>query len=223
MPRSSPLVIPFSDPVLGAKNLRILGEAFVSSGTSQSLSKFMTTVEGRLRRSPDPDRVLAHVLRFVEASFGSATLFTDLTVYPATLDLLLGLFGHSQFLGEMLIRDPEFFDWLREDKCLTQPVDPEAIAAEIQSSFRLFSKEERRLSAVKRIHRRELLRISAQDILGIADLASGHASIVRSGGCDLRGRARTLLLPALQPVRRKPTGALHDYRTGKSRGAGIEL
>lgn len=172
MRRPSPPAIPFSDPALGARNLRILSEAFVSSGTSQSLQKFMSTIEGRLRHAPDPDRVVAHLLRFVESSFGAARVFTDLTVYPAVLDLLLGIFGHSQFFAELLIRDPELFDWLREGETLTEPVDPHAITDEVQSAFRLFAKEERRLSAVRRIHRRELLRISAQDILGNADLAS---------------------------------------------------
>ncbi len=172
MQRSSALAIPFSNPELGAKNLRTLGETFVSSGTPQPLSKFMVTIERRLRHSPDPDRVLAHFLRFVEASFGASTLFTDLTAYPSTLDLLLGLFGSSQFLGEMLIRDPELFDWLREDETLTQPVNAVLIKAELQASFRLFSVEERRLAAIKRIHRREFLRICAQDIMGKAGLGS---------------------------------------------------
>ncbi len=172
MRRSSPAAVPFADPALGAKNLRNLSELFASSGSSQPLAKFMTQVEMRLLCSPDPDRVLAHLLRFIETSFNSTSLFTDLTVYPATLDLMFSLFGHSQYLAEVLIRDPELFDWLREGDALTRPVDAAGIASEITSSFALFSKEERRLSALKRIHRRELLKISAQDILGHADLAS---------------------------------------------------
>ncbi|MGA9119687.1 MAG: hypothetical protein WB699_10010 [Bacteroidota bacterium] len=172
MPRQPSGEIPFCDPALGARNLRVLAETFALSATSKSLPRFMSRVETRLRKSPDPDRVLTHFLRFIEASFGTAALFTNLTDYPSSLDLLLGLFGHSQYLADILIREPALFPWLAEGEGLLHPVQPEDLAAEFRDLAGIFSSDERRLDAVKRVHRREYLRISAQDIMRTADLAS---------------------------------------------------
>src|SRR5262249_43951314 len=79
-----------------------------------------------------------------------------------TIEILLQVFSTSQYFSEVLIRDPELFDWLRagagrrERSALVEELW-EAVAA-------LGSEEEQRL-AFRRFRRRESLRIGYNDIV----------------------------------------------------------
>ena len=80
--------------------------------------------------------------------------------------------GHSQYFADVLVREPPLFRWLTSSGALASPLSSGSLRPEIDRIFATFEAGEKRLDALKRLHRRELLRIGAQDILGTADLPS---------------------------------------------------
>ena len=115
---------------------------------------------------------LINVLRFVGASFSAPSLFNDLLQYPLYGDLLFTMCGFSRYFADVLVREPALFRWLTSTDALGRGLEESSLDAEIGRVLGTFARAEKRLDALKRLQRRELLRIGARDILGLADLAS---------------------------------------------------
>ena len=176
----------FSNPTGADRGIQALHETFIRSGSRFALPDFSAALLRGLKSSSDPDLALTGFLRFVGTSFGGATLFNDLLQYPAYGDLLFSLFGYSQYFADVLVREPALFRWLTATDVLTTPVTADSLRPELERVLDTFRRPEKRLDALKRLHRRELLRIGAQDILGVADLpsAAGQLSVLAGGVVD---------------------------------------
>ena len=55
---------------------------------------------------------LTNLERFVSASSDPAATIAKLAVESRTVEVLAQLFGTSQFLGDLLIREPTWLSWL---------------------------------------------------------------------------------------------------------------
>ncbi len=167
----------FFNPSGADRGIRALHEMFIRSGSRFALPDFSAALLRGLKSSTDPDLALTGFLRFVGTAFGGATLFNDLLQYPAYSDLLFSLFGYSQYFSDVLVREPALFRWLTSSDALTSPLTAAYLRPEVERILDTFRRPEKRLDALKRLHRRELLRIGAQDILGNADLPSATAQL----------------------------------------------
>ncbi len=166
----NPLGDIFADPARAARNHDALLELFVTSGSHQRAEEFSRLLAGQLQSSADPDMALTNLLRFSEATLNRATLYNDLAKYPVIMEVVVQLFGSSQYFADILVRDPELFRWLTGTDALLQRRDRDDFAREVDRILEMFLRPERALDALKRTLRRELLRIGARDILGDADL-----------------------------------------------------
>ncbi|MBM2841960.1 MAG: putative Glutamate-ammonia-ligase adenylyltransferase, partial [Bacteroidetes bacterium] len=181
----------FADPSRAQRNLKTVHEMFIASGSNFALEDFSSALHKHLLVSPDPDMAITNFLRFSEATLSKASLFNDLLKYPVTLEVLLKVFGDSQYLADILVRDPELFRWLTASNVLMIPQTKAALLAEVQRIEKMFTKPERRLNALRRLYRREILRIGTKDILGNADLAtvtrelSAVADVLVDASCKL--------------------------------------
>jgi len=170
----------FVDESRSARNLHALHDAFIASGSYYPVDQFSQTLAKHLRTSPDPDVALNHLVRFTEATMSKASLFNDLLQYPVILEVMIRLFGHSQYFADILVRNPELFRWLTSGDVLSKPRTRASLVAEVERALQMFRRPERALDAVKRLYRREILRIGARDILGEADLltTTGELSLL---------------------------------------------
>ena len=162
----------FSDARRASRQINAVHQAFITSGSRFPLTRFSETLDQLLRTSPDPDLSLTTFTRFAEASFSRSTLFNDLLTYPVIAEVFGKLAGSSPYLGDILVREPGLFHWLTTANGLTTPVRREDLRTEVGQLAGTFPKPERRLEALKRLHRREFLRIGARDVLGIDTLTS---------------------------------------------------
>ncbi|HMK38181.1 MAG TPA: hypothetical protein VK569_02495, partial [Bacteroidota bacterium] len=167
----------FLNPSGADRSIRALHEIFIRSGSRFTLADFSSALLRGLKSSTDPDLALTGFLRFVGTALGGAALFNDILQYPAYGDLLFTLFGSSQYFTDVLVREPALFRWLTSSGALATPVSADYLRREIERILETFQRPEKRLDALKRLHRRELLRIGAQDMLGSADLASATAQL----------------------------------------------
>jgi [glutamine synthetase] adenylyltransferase / [glutamine synthetase]-adenylyl-L-tyrosine phosphorylase len=162
----------FHDARSGERNLRSMHELFLSSGSRASHEDFSRAILTILHSSPDPDLGLTNLLRFCEVSTSKAGLFTDLVQYPVLLDMLMRILGNSRFFADILVREPELFRWLTASSVLNAPLTAVDLADETGRISGMFSTVERRMDALRRLFRRQLLRIGARDVLGLADLVA---------------------------------------------------
>ncbi|MEK9137638.1 MAG: hypothetical protein AAB393_10990, partial [Bacteroidota bacterium] len=145
----------FTDPSRAQRNLRIIHELFIASGSYFSLEDFSKALHGQLTLSPGPDMAITNLLRFSEATLSKASLFNDLLKYPVTLEVLVKVFGYSQYLADILVRDPELFRWLTASDVLMTPQLKSALAAEVQRIEKMFAKKKAKEEAAKEFPERE--------------------------------------------------------------------
>jgi glutamate-ammonia-ligase adenylyltransferase len=162
----------FADPRGTVKNLRTIHEMFLSSGSQYSLEQFAEALNEHIVASPDPDMAVTNLLRLAEATVSKASLFNDLVHYPVLMELLMKVVAYSPYFADILVRDPELFRWLTASDSLMKERTKNELGEETHRILKMFATPERRLDGLKRMFRREILRIGSRDIMGNADLAT---------------------------------------------------
>jgi glutamate-ammonia-ligase adenylyltransferase len=200
----------FSDPARANRHLVVLHEAFIRSGSHYTLDEFSSALRQHVGASSDPDMLLTNLVRYEEASVSRASFFNDFIHYPIVAELLAKIFGTSQYFADILVREPEVFRWLTASDALTEEVKQPHLRAEADRIEQTFQRPERRLDALKRLYRRELLRIGAQDLLGVADLVrtTRQLSVLADVLVDAALRVAVAQLSERYPVRPDTTMAV---------------
>ncbi|MBI4427700.1 MAG: hypothetical protein HY562_01125 [Ignavibacteriales bacterium] len=126
--------------------------------------EFMPVVRGELKKTSDPRRALNNFHRFLGSAF-NVSLLREFSSQRILLEIALNLFGQSQYLSDILVRTPSLFSWLVTSGALKTTKTLEAFHAEARKSVEPFDRLEKKLGALKRFQRREMLRIGARDVL----------------------------------------------------------
>jgi glutamate-ammonia-ligase adenylyltransferase len=184
----------FVDPARAERHLHALHEMFFASASLYPIEEFSGALREQLLASPDPDMALNNLLRFAEAVVSKASLFNDLVHYPVVMEVVMRIFGFSQYFADIMVRDPELLRWLTASDSLVKPRTREYLAGEAARILQMFQRPEKSLDALKRLYRREVLRIGARDVLGEADIPtitqelSNLADVVINASCIVAGR-----------------------------------
>jgi glutamate-ammonia-ligase adenylyltransferase len=132
------------------------------------LAEILEDLLSSLGRSADPDRALDYMERFARAAVDKLNLFSHLKSSPRTLSILARTFGGSPFMAEILIRDPVYLYWLTDPVILEKERPKKMLEADLSDSLRHLKSEPKKLDALRRFKRREILRIGVRDLLRIA-------------------------------------------------------
>jgi glutamate-ammonia-ligase adenylyltransferase len=135
-----------------------------------------------LADSAAPDRVLLNMERFVQSAQARGTDLGYLARTPRAIEILSALFAGSQFLTEILLRNPDYFFRLAEHRRLAQAQSADDLSSAAQACIvpgtpqdagaALPATWETQLDALRRFQRWELLRIGTCDLLGLTDLSA---------------------------------------------------
>jgi glutamate-ammonia-ligase adenylyltransferase len=132
-----------------------------------------------LAELPDPERALVHLDRFVEASFSPTAVLEDLLRAPDLLRRFFRLVTCSRWLADTMVRDASLFRWLLTTDVLQHEPSAAALHEQMQVAMERFPPGPQRRNALRRLQRRELLRIAAADVLGLKPM---HAVLTELSG-----------------------------------------
>lgn len=152
-------VIRFREPARAASNLELLSERL-----PETLRLLLPTL---LAQVPDPDGALNRLERFSREL--PSRVADTIVRQPALLHYLLALFAHSAFLSETLIQQPELALWLGRERNLERLKSRDELLEEY-ARFEATAVEVEPGLALARFKRRQYLRITLRDILGLATL-----------------------------------------------------
>jgi [glutamine synthetase] adenylyltransferase / [glutamine synthetase]-adenylyl-L-tyrosine phosphorylase len=158
--------ITFHDPEAARANFAAI---------SLQLSTVLTSaLPALLAESPDPDSSLLYFDRFLGQA-GSETLRL-IERHPFLAHYAMAVFGHSRYLGETLIQNPDLLQIFLREKKLDQSYSREEFSESL-ARFRSRSFERDYSLLLARFKRREYVRILLRDVLKIAPLAETTAEI----------------------------------------------
>lgn len=159
------------------------------------MSRLALHLDILLPRCPDPGMALTNLERFISGCAEPDQTLALLAASDRTAEIALQLFSTSQYLSELLIREPSLLDWLRAG---AERRDPGALLNELWQSLRETTDENDERLALRRFRQRELLRIGYTDIVRSLPLElitldlSVLADVCVEGACRLaRARAES--------------------------------
>ncbi len=121
------------------------------------------------RRSASPDAAVRNLERYLENTSPSVFVRTMLAARPV-LHLVATVFGTTQHLSDILIRQPGFVYWLMEQRTWDSADDVAFYESWLERETAPFRSVEAKLNAVRRTHRQALLKIGAMDLVGAASV-----------------------------------------------------
>jgi glutamate-ammonia-ligase adenylyltransferase len=151
--------VPFADPARARANFERLAQRL-----PERLFSFLPTL---LPQIPDPDGALNHLERLSQEA--GPRVYGALERQPALLHYLLALFSCSRFLSETLLQQPDLILWLGRERQLDRWQTKEELLEEY-ARLETAALEVEPSLALARFKRRQYLRITLKDILGISSL-----------------------------------------------------
>ncbi len=154
-------------PDRAAGNIGLLAPDAASRSALESILPTLLSALGRL---PDPDLALNNLERFAQKVIDRRFLLGLFRDSPRVLHLALTIFGSSQFLSDIVVRQPQLFEWLLEPGVLQRPKAKEELAEEARRVVAAAPSPERKWTALRRYKSQEILRIGLQDLVGRQNL-----------------------------------------------------
>ena len=155
----------FADPLQALETLDRIG------GPPQS-APLPALALAELAATGQPDEGLRQLTRLAMAYGSPRGLFSHLEADPVLCQRLVQIVSHSTFLTDILVRNAEFLLWLlAETPHLVEPLERSDLEQILRADIDHVSEFEERLEALRRVHRREFLRIGAAEVIGTKPVA----------------------------------------------------
>jgi len=141
--------------------------------------------------TPDPDRAVLHLERFLDSIGPKAGFFILLEENPRLIDVLSTLFGSSDYLSNVLINHPGILDSLIDRRSAQLVKDRMTFTADLDTALGAQEDFEVRLGVIRRFKNEETLRIGLYDLLGeltlnqVRDQLTTLAEVVMARSLDL--------------------------------------
>ncbi|OGL39498.1 MAG: hypothetical protein A2042_00125 [Candidatus Schekmanbacteria bacterium GWA2_38_11] len=159
----------FSEPDIAYKNLKLLrdGKPFSHfSGKSKDLLREVAPVLFKeITKTPDPDMALNNLEKFISTSPARTTMVSLLAESSGAREILLNLFGTSEFISNILIRHPEYIDITQHPEFLEKRKSREESEKELLDLLRGKSRFEEKSDLLRKYRTEEILRIGLRDII----------------------------------------------------------
>ena len=130
-----------------------------------------------LAASSDPDMALLNLTRFVEVRIAPARFLHSLFLARPIARLIITILSCSYFLTDILMRNPGYLSWLIEERTLREAKAHSTYLFELGRQIEPFMDRRRRINSAKRYFRREMLRIGARDLMGLAHVEEVTAEL----------------------------------------------
>ncbi|MDP6445187.1 MAG: bifunctional [glutamate--ammonia ligase]-adenylyl-L-tyrosine phosphorylase/[glutamate--ammonia-ligase] adenylyltransferase [Pirellulaceae bacterium] len=162
-------------------NLNALSDSGLTLG---SVAHICEQLSEHMPRLSDPDRALNSLERFITAARNPLALASLFERDVEALPTLLQIISASQYLSDLLIRDPESFGLLRRTD--GQPVARQVLIDEIRNEFADVDDERQAMDVLRRYKHRETLRIAYGDIIRrqTVDTVTRQISYLADAICD---------------------------------------
>src|ERR1700689_1604155 len=144
-----------------------LREIAADENSRAALANVLPLLLVALSDAATPDASLRNFERYVQCVADRTSLLRYLASKPRAVEILVKLFVGSQFLTEILLRNPDYLEKLTNHKQLADIKSRAHFPAEAREAGASAATVEAHLDALRRYQRWELLRIGACDAFGL--------------------------------------------------------
>jgi len=168
------------------------GSVVASLGIDPDAHGQLATMLADLSKTPDPAGALVSLLRYIEATGGPNVLLTTVVGGKPIREILAAVFGASQYMSDIIIRNPGYLYWLLEKQTWDREDTKGSYLSELRSDAANFQSIEGKLNAVRRFQRRALLKIGVHDLLGMTTIEQTTLGLSRLADAITEGLLETI-------------------------------
>jgi glutamate-ammonia-ligase adenylyltransferase len=112
----------------------------------------------------------SNFLRILASRFDKFAFLNDCIKYPLHIEILTAVSSNSNYLTDILVRNPEFFYLVSNPTTLEEELKEIKFLNSIHNSLTSFKTFESKVKSLKLTKRKEILRIGVRDLLAISSL-----------------------------------------------------
>ena len=152
------------------------------------LEDFLSCIEKECRLHYFTNSSESNLLRVIQNQFDIAFFINECLKYPHQIEILITLSSNSNYLTDILVRNPEYFHWIINPSVLEQKLDFEYFRDSLEKTIQPFKSFDSKVNSIRNFKRKEILRIGLKDIylkedlknitLYLSDLANSISSIL---------------------------------------------
>ena len=151
----------FKNPKRGIHNFESLAR---ESGNREAFVSVAILAVQELMRRSDPDMALNNWERFAAAARNGGELTAQMLSQPTRINLLMRLFSGSQFLSDILAREPDLFNEITDPALIHRPFTRDEFRRRLAAETEKAPYRKRFIAALRWTKKREILRIGTRDI-----------------------------------------------------------
>lgn len=140
-----------------------------------ALAEQLESVVHAAARSADAEACLLQLDRVAESFGQRSTLYRSLGADPRWLETFFAVAASGRALADVLVLNPEYLEILADEARLAEARSLDDLRLEAASASSVFEEPQARLNALRRMRRREYLRIGAREMTGLG----GFTEVVR--------------------------------------------
>src|SRR3990170_950094 len=156
----------FLNPEKAEQNLKIIGDILSDKADVSEILSIIVEVSAN---SFDPDRALNSYERFFTAVEDANLIKAILPDAERNLRILSFLLSGSQYLTDILIKNPSYVSWLINPEILKKSRFKEEMYNDISYMFSKADSYKEKANSLRRFRNREFLRIGLRDLMKEAD------------------------------------------------------
>ncbi len=137
--------------------------------------KFLKSIDKILRSIFVSDRVLNNFKRIKENDYYQSVYAEKLESFLIYIEVILKISAYSNYLTDIIVRNPEFLTRFLSSDELQKNFSYDLYKEELNSQLQIFKSTEKKLQAIRRFKRMQVLRIGLRDILQLCDIEQSMA------------------------------------------------
>jgi glutamate-ammonia-ligase adenylyltransferase len=107
----------------------------------------------------------SNLLRILLSTYDKITLLSECIKYPIYIEILVSVAVNSNYLTDILVRNPEYFYWVANPSTLDYKLDTPKFASLVTNAISSFQSFKSKVNSLRGLKRKETLRIGVKDIL----------------------------------------------------------
>lgn len=112
----------------------------------------------------------SNLLRIILGMYDKITFLNECLRYPHYIEIIAAVAANSNYLTDILVRNPEYFYLIINPSVIDAKRDPAGLPTEIGSALDSYKSFAAKVNALRSLKRKEVLKIGIRDILGKATL-----------------------------------------------------
>ena len=140
--------------------------------TPEQLDKLFDLIESEKGKFNFPAFSEANLSRIINGMYNKRAFLEECLQYPHYVEIIIAISANSNYLTDILVRDPEYFYWIVNPSTLKLELEINSFSRSLNNTLNSYNSLAAKLNATRAIKRKETLRIGLKDILGFDNLVS---------------------------------------------------